>query len=102
MLEKNPKAYTAQRIVLNFVEGEKHRIRLLIVKIFDLTFWRGIWFDLPGDEFASRLTSYVKRYLRRGIPSLFTDVKALYVSEDKVGSWRSSAVSFIACERLCA
>jgi len=42
MLEKNPKAYTAQRIVLNFVEGEKHRIRLLIVKIFDLTFRRVI------------------------------------------------------------
>jgi hypothetical protein len=27
----------------------------------------------------------VKRYLRRGIPSLFTDVKALYISEGKVG-----------------
>ena len=37
-----------------------------------------------GDEFASRLTSYVKRYLRRGIPSLFTDVKALYINENKV------------------
>ena len=41
--------------------------------------------DALGDEFASRLTGYVKRYLRRGIPSLFTDLKALYVSDDKVG-----------------
>lgn len=28
----------------------------------------------------------MKRYLRRGIPSLFTDVKALYINEGKVSS----------------
>jgi peptide alpha-N-acetyltransferase len=52
-----PKAYGVQRMELNF---------------------------LSGDAFATKLSGYVKRYLRRGIPSLFTDLKALYDDEAKV------------------
>lgn len=52
---------------------------------------------IPGEEFASRLASYVKRYLRRGIPSLFTDVKALYVSADKVGTVQLMNRGFFVC-----
>ena len=52
---------------------------------------------VPGDEFATRLASYVKRYLRRGIPSLFTDVKALYVSADKVGTLQLMNCGLIFC-----
>jgi|EP01049_Picozoa_sp_SAG25_P010591 hypothetical protein len=40
---------------------------------------------IVGEEFASRLSAYVKRYLRRGIPSLFADLKALYADAEKVG-----------------
>ena len=57
MFAHQPKAYTAQRIVLDF---------------------------LKGDEFAKRFSIYVQRYLRRGIPSLFADMKALYVDLEKV------------------
>ena len=49
-----------------------------------------------GPTFAAKLTEYVKRYLRRGIPSLFTDLKALYDDEEKVGIIETVFVGILA------
>lgn len=37
-----------------------------------------------GDDFVAATDAYVRRYLRRGIPSLFSDLKPLYKQPGKV------------------
>ncbi|EKX40411.1 hypothetical protein GUITHDRAFT_158303 [Guillardia theta CCMP2712] len=39
---------------------------------------------LTGDRFKESFSSYVKPFLRKGVPSLFSDVKPLYSKPDKV------------------
>ena len=86
IMAADPKAYTAQRIALALVSGEQsHPPSPFRMPAEDVG-------RQAGDEFATRLSAYVKRYLRRGIPSLFTDLKALYTDEAKVRSSR---------DRLC-
>ena len=85
IMAADPKAYTAQRIALALVSGEQSHRRLSECQLKTSV-------GQAGDEFATRLSAYVKRYLRRGIPSLFTDLKALYTDEAKVRSSR---------DRLC-
>ena len=85
----DPKAYTAQRIALALVSGEQSHRRLSECQLKTSV-------GQAGDEFATRLSAYVKRYLRRGIPSLFTDLKALYTDEAKV---RSSLLAASGAER---
>jgi N-alpha-acetyltransferase 15/16, NatA auxiliary subunit len=37
-----------------------------------------------GEEFKSRVAAYIIAGLERGVPSLFVDIKGLYVNEDKL------------------
>ncbi|GAA5824891.1 hypothetical protein JCM11251_005383 [Rhodosporidiobolus azoricus] len=45
-----------------------------------------------GDDFVSRLTPYLLTSLRKGIPSLFADIKALYKLPDGEGAEKAKAV----------
>ena len=88
IMAADPKAYTAQRIALALVSGEQSHPTVP----FPNASLKTSVGRQAGDEFATRLSAYVKRYLRRGIPSLFTDLKALYTDEAKVRSSRDRRV----------
>lgn len=39
-----------------------------------------------GDDFSAACTSYIKRFIAKGIPSLFSDLKGLYNDKSKVAA----------------
>lgn len=48
-----------------------------------------------GDEFVARARRYIESGLTRGVPSLFTDIKPLYVNESKRVAVEAIATSFL-------
>lgn len=55
-----PRSRTAQRMALEVIPSGEH------------------------PEFVARVDAYVRRFLRKGVPSLFSDIKPLYEDETKV------------------
>jgi NMDA receptor-regulated protein 1 len=50
-----------------------------------------------GDAFAAAADTYVRRFLQKGIPSLYTDLKSLYSNPAKA-EVRSPLSSLLCCQ----
>lgn len=68
-----PRSRTAQRMALELIQSGQH------------------------PEFAPRVDSYVRRFLRKGVPSLFSDIKPLYEDETKAEAIEKLFESYRKC-----
>lgn len=64
-------------LLAHYAELEKSFPRSMACKRIPLDF-------ISGQRFRCRFDAYVRSWLRKGIPSLFNDVRSLYSSPEKV------------------
>lgn len=50
--------------------------------------------DIVGDIFRQRVDEYLRRCLRKGVPSLFTSLKPLYSDPNKVDTIQSLVTTY--------